>query len=153
MFLNASIISNTIAGGSSILLGKDSYSNLEREILWYHGIDLDNVTVPKDVAKAAINIAVNCRREIGAISGMDFIFDGKEKKWKYLEQQEYPMMYTYCECYNLPYEADLKNYEAFLKTQRLADIDARLRALSLMMMKKNEFTSNEEKGRKRQVRK
>ena len=34
---------------------------------------------PKDVAEVAINIAVNCRREIGAISGMDFIFDGKEK--------------------------------------------------------------------------
>lgn len=146
---NASIISNTIAGGSSILIGKDSYSNIEREILWDHGIDPDNVIVPKDVAEAAIKIAVNCRREIGAISGMDFIFDGKEKKWKYLEQQEYPMMYTYCEFYNLPYETDLKDYEAFLKTQRLADIDARLRALSLMMMKKNVFTYNEEKGRRR----
>ena len=46
------------------------------------------------------------------------------------------MMHTYREFYNLPYETDLKNYKFFLKTQRLADIDARLRALSLMMIKK-----------------
>lgn len=139
-----SIISNTVAGGNSILLGKDNYSEEEKEILESHEIDPNNATVPKDVVEAATNIAVNCRREIGAISGMDFIFDNKSKKWKYLEQQEYPMMYTYCEAYNMPYESDLENYNEFLQTQRLADIDSRLRALSLTMVKKNMVMSTEE---------
>ncbi len=139
-----SIISNTVAGGNSILIGKENYSDIEKEILQAHGIDPNNATVPKDIVEAATNIAVNCRREIGAISGMDFIFDNKTKKWKYLEQQEYPMMYTYCESYNMPYESNVENYSAFLETQRLADIDSRLRVLSLTMAKKNMFVSTKE---------
>ncbi len=144
---NKNIISNTVDGGNSILLGKDNYSNIEKYILQAHGIDFNNAAVPEDVMVAAVNIAVNCRREIGAVSGMDFIFDNKTKKWKYLEQQEYPMMYTYCEKYSMPYESDLKNYDKFLETQRLSDIDSRLRALSLAMAKKNMFIS-EEKNKK-----
>lgn len=138
------VISNTVAGGNSILIGKDNYSDLEKEILQAHEIDPNNASVPRDIVEAAINIAINCRRELGAISGMDFIFDNKTKKWKYLEQQEYPMMYTYCEAYNMPYEDNVENYDAFLETQRLADIDSRLRALSLTMSKKNIIISDEE---------
>lgn len=140
-----SAISNTVAGGKSILLGINDYSKLEREILLAHGLDPDNSLVPDDVAEAAINIAKNCRREIGAISGMDFIYDNKNKCWKYLEQQEYPMMYTYCATFGLPYETDFNNYNLFLETQRLADIDARLRALSLTMTKKNDLISKEKR--------
>lgn len=138
------IISNTVAGGNSILIGKENYSNIEKEILQAHGINPNNVNIPEDVVEAAINIAINCKREIGAISGIDFILDNKTKQWKYLEQQEYPMMYTYCEAYGMPYEGNVENYELFLETQRRGDIDARLRALSLIMEKKNMVISTEE---------
>ncbi len=132
-----SIISNTVAGGNSILLGKWAYSEVEQEVLKAHGIDSSNASVPKDVEEAALAIISNCRREIGAISGIDFIFDSKTKTWKYLEQQEYPMMNTYCEAWELPYVTDKEDLGKLMDTQRRADIDARLRALALTVMRKN----------------
>lgn len=142
-----SIISNTVAGGKSITLEEDNYNKEESEILLAHDIDPNNAQVPESVVEVALNIAVNCRREIGAISGMDFIYDSKTKTWKYLEQQEYPMMYTYCKKYNLPYETDMSfdKYKEFIKTQRRADIDSRLRALALAMQKKNSIYTTHEK--------
>lgn len=147
-FLNSkSIISNTVAGGKSIILEEKTYTKEEQQILLAHDIDPKNPHVPESVAEAALTIAVNCQREIGAISGMDFIYDSKTKTWKYLEQQEYPMMYTYCMKYNLPYETDmsLDKYDEFIKTQRRADIDSRLRALALAMQKKNNINNTHEK--------
>lgn len=143
-----SIISNTVAGGKSITLGRNNYSKEEKRVLLAHGIDPENADVPKDVEEAAFSIAVNCRREIGAISGIDFIYDYKNNVWKYLEQQEYPMMYTYCEVYNLPYTptaSDFKDIPKALETQRRADIDSRLRALGLAMNKKKTMDPHPEK--------
>lgn len=143
-----SIISNTVANGKSITLGKGNYNEEEQFVLLEHGMDPENPVVPKDVREAALNIAVNCRREIGAISGIDFIYDAKTKTWKYLEQQEYPMLYTYCKTYNLPYVLDTEDYDKlyeYIETQRRADIDSRLRSLSLAMNKKNIIANNQEK--------
>ena len=128
-----SMVSNTIAGGSSILLGKDKYTELEKTILNAHEIDPNNALVPEAVKDTAIRIALNCKREIGSISGMDFIFDDNEKCWKYLEQHQYPMLITYAEAYGLPYYTDPKH---FFETNRLVDIDSRLNALSLTINKK-----------------
>lgn len=128
-----SIISNTVAGGNSILLGKDNYSKLEQEILIAHGIDPNNADVPKNVMAACTNIAVNCSREVGAICGIDFIFDEEERAWKYLEEHEYPMLYSYAEKYNLPYDC---NADDFYITNQLLDMKVRLHALALMMQKK-----------------
>lgn len=128
-----SIVSNTVAGGESILLGRDNYSMIEQEILAAHGIDPHNADVPEDVMRACCNIAINCSREIGAIYGMDFIFDEKLGQWKYLEGHEYPMLYSYAEKYNLPYD---DNSEDFYSTNQLLDIDVRLQALALTMKKR-----------------
>ena len=143
-----SVISNTVSGGKSITLGDNNYSKEEKRVLLAHGIDPENAVVPKDVEEAALSIAVNCRREIGAISGIDFIYDCKNNVWKYLEQQEYPMMITYCEKYALPYTTDVSNveeYQKFIEMHRRADIDARLRALALAMNKKKTTDTHPEK--------
>jgi len=137
-----SIVSNTVAGGNSILLGRNNYSPLDQDILLAHEIDPNNAVVPQDVASAAIKIATTCEREIGAISGMDFIYDEEEKAWKYLEQQEYPMLNTYAEAYGLPYNSSADEVK-FLETHRIADIDSRLRSLALTMQKKQGFASEE----------
>ncbi|MDE6140962.1 MAG: hypothetical protein K2G03_00010 [Bacilli bacterium] len=143
-----SVTSNTVSGGKSITLGENNYSKEEKRVLLAHGIDPENATVPKDVEEAALSIAVNCRREIGAISGIDFIYDYKNNVWKYLEQQEYPMMYTYCKTYGLPYTtsaSDYKEYQVFIEKQRRADIDSRLRSLALAMHKKKTTDGYSEK--------
>lgn len=138
---NESIVSNTVAGGNSILLGKSSYSDLEQEILLAHGIDPNNACVPPDVMKSCINVAINCNREIGAICGMDFIYDDEEKAWKYLEQHEYPMLYSYAEKYNLPYSS---HGEDFYTNIQLLDMRARLHALALTMQKKQLVSENKQ---------
>ena len=132
------IVSNTIAGGNSILLGKDSYSELEQEILLAHGIDPNDALVPEDVMKGCINIAINCKREVGAICGIDFIYDEEEKAWKYLEEHEYTMLYSYAEKYNIPYDS---NATDFYTTNQLLDMRIRLNALALTMQKKQSLIS------------
>lgn len=135
------IVSNTVAGGDSILLGKNAYSEVEQEVLRAHDIDPDNAVVPIDVYEAAIRIIKKCHREIGAISGIDFIYDSKTQSWNFLEQHEYPMMNTYCEAFELPC-ADSDDLAEFIETQCVADLNARLRALSLFMEKKKEYDSD-----------
>lgn len=143
-YLNSeSIISNTVAGGNSILLGKDNYTEEERDILASHEIDPDVASVPESVYNAAIGIAVNCKRELGAISGIDFIFDDEEKCWKYLEEHEYPMLYSYALKYGIPYDMEM---EDFYTVNRLVDMDARLSALKLTMDKKKQKLASNQDG-------
>lgn len=130
---NESIISNTVAGGNSILLGKKSYSKLEQEVLQAHDIDPLNAEVPESVSRVAKIIASTCHREIGAISGMDFIYDKNTKTWKFLEQHEFPMLTTYAEEYNITIPTD--NIEEYVFHREL-DVNVRLHALSLFMAKK-----------------
>lgn len=141
-YLNSeSIVSNTVAGGNSILLDKENYTELEREILEAHGIDPDNAGVPGSVLEAVKNVAKNCRREIGAICGLDFIYDDEEKKWKYLEEHEFPMLYSYAEKHGIPY---YPNDEDFYTTNKLVDAHARLVSLKMMMDKKQSLASGSE---------
>ncbi len=129
---NSSIISNTMAGGHSILLGKTNYAEGEKRILLAHNINPQEDKLPSEIEKAVTNIAKYCKREIGAICGLDFIFDIEENNWKFLEEHEYPMLYSYAEKYNLP-----QNYDNdFYNTQQLLDIQARIHALNLVMRKK-----------------
>lgn len=130
---NESIISNTVAGGNSILLGKNNYSETEQEVLKAHDINPSNVEVPAEVSRVAKKIATSCRREIGAISGMDFIYDKNTKTWKFLEQHEFPMLTTYAEANNIPIPTD--NIEEYVFHKEL-DINVRLHVLSLFMSKK-----------------
>lgn len=128
-----SIVSNTVAGGDSILLEKDNYTKLEQEILIAHGINPTNAQVPENVCAACVEIATSCSREVGAICGLDFIFDEDNKVWKYLEEHEYPMFYSYAEKFNLPYDSFS---DEFYTINRLLDKDVRLHALALTMQKK-----------------
>lgn len=130
---NESVISNTVAGGNSILLGKEEYSDEEKYILLEHGINQSDAVVPEKIANACRNVANNCSREIGAICGMDFIYDADEHKWKYLEEHEFPMLYSYCEKNNIPYDS---NDENFYTTNKLVDLQARIDSLILTMNKK-----------------
>lgn len=75
---------------------------------------------------------------------MDFIYDDEEKKWKYLEEHEYPMFYSYAEKYNLPYDP---NSEDFYTTNKLFDLSVRVHALVLTMKKKQLFVSENQKHR------
>ena len=128
-----SIISNTVSGGNSILLGKESYKTIEQEILLAHDIDPNNTIVPETVMKSCVNIATKCKREVGAICGMDFIYDEEERAWKYLEEHEYPMLYSYAGKYSLPYDVNTKD---FYTTNQLLDMKVRLHALVLTMQNK-----------------
>ncbi len=130
---NESIISNTVAGGNSILLRKNNYSAKEKEILSAHNINTDTGKVPDSVARVATKIAIHCRREIGAISGMDFIYDNKSKTWKFLEQHEFPMLTTYAQAHNIPLPEDDLEECAF---HRELDLNVRLHALINYMNKK-----------------
>ncbi len=141
---NESIISNTVAGGNSIVFGKNNYSEIEKSVLCEHGINPANATIPESVSKVAKKIAVSCRREIGAISGMDFIYDKNTKTWKFLEQHEFPMLTTYAEANNIPIPTD--NIEEYVFHKDL-DLNVRLRALSLFMAKKK-LTEEEQKSLK-----
>ena len=89
--------------------------------------------LPKNVMDACINMAVNCSREVGAICGIDFIFDEEERSWKFLEEHEYPMLSSYAEKHNLPYDP---NAPDFYTTNQLLDINVRLHALALTMQKR-----------------
>lgn len=109
-----------------------------------HGIDPGNPVVPTNVKKACINIAVNCHREIGAICGLDFIYDDEDKVWKYLEEHEYPMLYSYADKYNLPYDC---NANDFYTVHQLLDLRVRLHALVLTMQKKPFVISEKQKHR------
>lgn len=130
---NESIVSNTAAGGNSILLEKESFTEEEKRILALHNIDPENVEAPKCIKEACENIALHCKREIGSLCGIDFIYDKEEHKWKYLEEHEYPMMFSYCERFNLPYNPE----NPYFNMQNIiADIDARFKALTSEMNQK-----------------
>lgn len=142
-FLNSeSIISNTVAGGSSILLGESNYSLLEQEILIAHGIHPNHAFISQEVRNACLHIATQCSHEIGAICGIDFIYDEEKGAWKYLEEHEGPMLYSYAEKYNLSYDY---NADDFYTTHQLLDRDIRLHSLALTMQKKNSHVSNNRK--------
>lgn len=116
------------------------YSELEQEILSAHGIDPNNVVIPKTVEKACINVAVNCCRELGAICGMDFIYDEENHEWKYLEEHEKPMLYSYAEKYNLDYDF---SSDDFFNIHALLNLRIRIHSLHLVMHQKNLLAEEE----------
>ncbi len=132
------IVSNTFSGGNSILLGKNNYSILEREILFAHDIDPFDACVPNSVEKAAVEVAVNCQHEIGALCGMDFIYDNETKQWKYLESHSYPMLFTYAEKYDIPYDSSDPNFH---EDNQILDLNVRMHILFLTMEKKQRLST------------
>jgi hypothetical protein len=95
-FLNCeSILSNRAAGGSIIAFGAPKYSDDKRRVLQAHGFDPANLSLPIYVEQTAKKIAKICNRELGIISGLDFIYHAKEALWYFLEANHNPSMGTY----------------------------------------------------------
>lgn len=134
-----SAISNTIAGGNSILLEKDNYTEEEKKVLLAHNIDPNNPVLPDNIKQAALEVALKCKQELGAICGMDFIYNEEEKKWYFLEEHEFPMLISYTEKFQLPYDFSSKDPIDFYVNCHSADIDARLNSLSMYMEKKGKI--------------
>ena len=140
-----SVVSNTVAGGSSILLGKERYTLEEQRILIAHGVNPLAPQVPSEIINACKRLANNCSRELGALCGMDFIYDVDEKRWKYLEEHEYPMLYSYCEKQGITYDEKARD---FYYLQQLVDIQIRIDVLVQTMKKKKENNMTETPIRK-----
>lgn len=127
-----SFVSNTLAGGRNILLGENNYSESERKILIAHGIDPDDAIVPESIRVACVEVMKNCSKELGSICGMDFIYDEKNKVWKYLEEHEYPMLHSYA----MKYRLSGNTTGFYLDVDKMLDLRARMHSLSIAMNKK-----------------
>ena len=129
---NNSIISNTVAGGKYIILGKDNYTESELNILKAH--DIYDGKLPESVNTFSSYIAKRLGIAYGAVCGWDFIYDKNEKKWYFLEVHTYPMLAAYAEICGMPYDNDdsITNPQSHID-QCNADICARIHSLALEM--------------------
>lgn len=129
-----SIISNTVSGGNSILFAKKQFTDEEKAILTAHQIDSQSPAVPSCIADACKEVAITYRREFGAVIGLDFIFDDTNKEWKYLEEHEFPMLFSYAEQYHFPYNAGTPD---FRYEHEALDVRLRLETLKDFMEQEN----------------
>lgn len=81
---------NYYSDGGNIFLTQPKFSYENKKILEAHGIDPNNPTLPQDVLDVASSIAQKCNKELGIISGIDFILNDLDNKWYYLEIQAFP---------------------------------------------------------------
>lgn len=139
-YLNCSGMFNYYSGGGNIILGQPRMSYLEKEILKEHGIDPENPTVPTEVLEVASNIVINAPRQLGIMSGIDFIMNQEDGKWYYLEVQAFAAI----EEWAIPRKIRIKevrNVQDYIKYNTL-DLEARHEALMLYMNKKNTLQDN-----------
>ena len=126
--------SNTFDGLKGILLGISNYSKAERQILIAHGIDPQNCEVPEEIRLACQEVMKDWGKELGAICAMDFIYDVKNKKWKYLNNTRFPGLEPYASKYGIPFYRT--GYNCPITERRKRDIIARIHSLKLAMEKK-----------------
>lgn len=126
--------SNTFDGLNGVLLGSSDYSKAERQILIAHGIDPKNCKVPEEIRLACQEVMKDWGKELGAICAMDFIYDVKTKKWKYLNNTRFPGLEPYASKYRIPFYRT--GYNCPIAEQRKRDIIARIHSLKLAMEKK-----------------
>ena len=119
------IMSNTLKGGSNILIGGPYHSKEERRIIDSHEIPSEEYD---KVITAARYAHLKCKTEMGIICGYDFIYDREKRKWLLLEYHNKPMVGDYAVFNGLPY----KTHEDIIE----ADSRARATALSLTLKKK-----------------
>ncbi len=96
-----SIVSNTLSGGSNVLIGAGRYTPLEERLLADHSIGNEEFN---RVMQAASQAHVACRTELGNICGFDFIFDNVKKIWHLLEYHEKPMVGDYVRRQDISYK-------------------------------------------------
>ncbi len=104
-----SIVSNTLSGGSNILLGEDNYSDFERELLNKHGISSKNFESLVETTKAAHR---EFNSELGIICGFDYIYDYEKDQWYLLEYHSRPMLGDYSKRQGIAYGTKEERLEA-----------------------------------------
>ena len=118
-----SIVSNTLSGGSNILLGEGAYPDFEHELLQKHDIESDqfhNVVEQSKKAHKAVH------SELGVLCGFDYIYDKEQEKWYLLEYHSRPMVGDYSKRQGIPYSTNSDRVAA----------DGRVRATALSLQLK-----------------
>ncbi len=119
-----SIVSNTLSGGSNLLLGQDKYTDFEKELLRKHCIDSEEFA---KVVQATKDVHEKYSSELGIICGFDYIYDRFKKKWFLLEYHSRPMLGDYSRRQGIEYgDKD---------SRRIADGRIRATALALTLKK------------------
>ncbi len=119
-----SIVSNTLSGGENILIGENKYPHIEKILLNKHNIDSEQFQRLIEVTK---NVHERYQKELGIISGFDYIFDEERQTWFLLEYHSFPMVGDYSKRQGIQYET---------REQRLtAEGRVRATALNLKLQK------------------
>ena len=113
-----SIVSNTLSGGSNILLGEENYNEFESVLLKKHNIPSEEFYKLVDTSAS---IHQKFKSELGIICGFDYIYDADRKNWYLLEYHSRPMVGDYSKRQGIPYETKEERIEA----------EGRVRATSL----------------------
>lgn len=133
-YLNAKSMFGYYSGGGSISFFQPRFSSEKQRMLKKLGFDEKNLEIPSEVLEVSQNIVTNCNRELGIICGIDFIQDGKDGKWYYLENQAFPAIDEWAQARDkkVPASHDIKGYLKYLEL----DIEARYEALNLTVLKR-----------------
>lgn len=119
-----SIVSNTLSGGSNILIGEDIYSPEERRILDKHNIPSEQF---EKVLSASKDIHSVCKSELGIICGFDYIYSQDTNRWYLLEYHSRPMVGEYARRNGIKFENGTDS--------KVAEGRVRATALSLTLKK------------------
>ena len=121
-----SIVSNTLSGGSNILIGESNYSLFEESLLEQHNINSKQF---EELVNTSCKIHHEFNKELGVICGFDYIYDKNSNKWYLLEYHSRPMVGDYSKRQGIPYSTN--------NDRLTADGRVRATALSLVLRKKN----------------
>lgn len=119
-----SIVSNTLSGGSNILLGENNYSKFEASLLDAHNINSQQF---EELLNTSESIHATYNSELGIICGFDYIYDENRNKWFLLEYHSRPMVGDYSKRQGINY---------ITKDDRMV-AEGRVRATALSLVRKN----------------
>lgn len=133
-YLNCSGMFNYYSEGENISFSQPRFSTEKAKILMEHGIEPTHPEVPNEVLEVASAIATKCNRELGIISGMDFILNKHDGKWYYLEIQAFPAIEEWAVTKGIRKlkKGDINDYINYLKIS----LEARYASLMMCMEKK-----------------
>jgi len=115
-----SIVSNTVRGGSNILLGENKYPNIERLLLESHDINSESF---QKLIRATKEVHKEYKDQLGILCGFDYIYDCEREQWFLLEYHDKPMVGDYSKRQGIRYGTKKERLEA----------DGRVRATALSL--------------------
>lgn len=95
-----SIVSNTMSGGSNVLIGDRLYSPSEEMLLEQHDIPSQAF---QELVDSSMRVHNKLSKELGIICAFDYIYDRNRKKWFFLEYHTGPMIGDYCRRQGIAY--------------------------------------------------